>query len=304
MARISVIGESLVDVVNRQPFPGGSPLNVAVGLSRLGHQVMFHTEFGLDEHGAMIAGHLRDAGVQLADGTQRLVATNQAQVKLDGDGRASYRFNITWDLPDDVVAPGTVLLHAGSIGSWLEPGGSKVLAAFRNSPPSQIRSYDPNIRAELAVDRDAVLERVETMMRLAHVVKLSESDACWLYPAMDPAAVLEHVLDLGPQLVVLTRGALGCMARTAGQSFTQAAWATQIDDTVGAGAAFMSGLLHGILDSPVAQALSGECPSILESAAVQQALRCATASAAVTVSRAGANPPDTGELAALLAGDR
>lgn len=304
MARISVIGESLVDVVNRQPFPGGSPLNVAVGLSRLGHQVMFHTEFGLDEHGAMIAEHLRQAGVVLADGTQRLVATNQAQVKLDGSGRASYRFNITWDLPNDVVAPGTALLHAGSIGAWLEPGGTKVLTAFRNSPPSQIRSYDPNIRAELTGDRDAVLERVETMMRLSHVVKLSQSDAAWLYPDADPSAVLDQVLDLGPQLVVLTRGALGCMARTAQEGFAQPARVTDIDDTVGAGAAFMSGLLHGILDSSLAQPLTGAGPSTLQSAAVKQALRCATASAALTVSRAGANPPGRAELAALLAENR
>lgn len=301
MTRISVLGESLVDVVDRQPFPGGSPLNVAVGLSRLEHHVTFHTEFGLDEYGGLIAEHLRRAGVHLADGTQRLIATNQAQVKLDAERRASYRFNITWDLPDDVVAPGTDLLHTGSIGAWLEPGGSKVLAAFENSPATQIRSYDPNIRAELATDRPAVLVRVEKFMSLAHVVKLSESDAAWLYPDSDPAEVLQRVLALGPQLVVLTRGALGCIAQTSTDSFAQPALVTEVVDTVGAGAAFMAGLLHGVLRSPMAEQLICSEQTRLDQAAVQHALRCALASASVTVSRSGANPPTAVELASVVA---
>ena len=299
MARISVIGESLVDVVNRDPFPGGSPLNVAVGLSRLSHQVVFHTEFGLDEHGGLIAEHLRRAGVSLADGSQRLVATNQAQVKLDEAGRARYRFNITWDLPDDVIHPGTQVLHAGSIASWLEPGASKVLAVFEDSPAALLRSYDPNLRAELAGDRDAVRERVHAMMRRSHVVKLSETDAAWLYPQREPAAVLEDILDLGPRLVVLTRGALGCTARSATGSFAQPALVTEVRDTVGAGAGFMSALLHGILDSELAGQLlagSGE----LTPHTVERALRYAVAGAALTVSRDGANPPTSDELAALI----
>lgn len=301
MARISVIGESLVDVVDRKPFPGGSPLNVAVGLARLEHHVIFHTEFGLDEHGALIAEHLNRAGVHLADGTQRLIATNQAQVKLDAQRRASYRFNITWDLPDDVVAPGTDLLYTGSIGAWLEPGGSKVLAAFENSPASLIRTYDPNIRPELAADRDAVFARVQKLMSLAQVVKLSESDAAWLYPQWDPAEVLDHVLSLGPRLVVLTRGAMGCIAQTTSDSFAQPALVTDVVDTVGAGAAFMSGLLHGVLSSSLAGQLSEPDSGELDPVAVDQALRCALGSASLSVSRAGANPPSAKELSALLA---
>lgn len=293
MARISVIGESLVDVVGRRAYPGGSPLNVAVGLARLGHQVSFHTEFGLDEHGALIAGHLRAAGVTLADGTQRLVATNQAQVKLDAQGRASYRFNINWNLPDDVVPPRTDLLHAGSIAAWLEPGASKVREAFAQSPAHQLRSYDPNIRPELAHDAAAVREAVEFMMGRSHVVKLSESDASWLYPQLGPAAVLERVLELGPRLVVLTRGALGCQARTATDSFALPAPATEVVDTVGAGAAFMSGLLDAILTSDLPASLTGG-PAGPAAQPVRTALQAGLASAALTVARSGANPP-TGE---------
>lgn len=303
MARVSVIGESLVDVVGRRAYPGGSPLNVAVGLARLGHQVMFHTEFGRDEHGELIAQHLRAAGVKLADGTQRLVATNQAHVKLGASGRASYRFNINWNLPDDVVAPGTELLHAGSIGAWLEPGGSKVLEAFEQSPRTQIRSYDPNIRSELAGDRARVLARVRHLMSRAHLVKLSESDAAWLYPEDEPAEVLDEVLALGPRLVVLTRGALGCLARTADDSFAQPSHPTPVADTVGAGAAFMSGLLHAVLSSRLSTGLL-DARTALESQAVRTALDTALTSAALAVSRAGANPPQLDELSAALAENR
>ena len=62
-ALVTVIGESLVDIIEdprqgstaSQMHPGGSPLNVAVGCSRLGLQTKLVTHFAEDPYGQLIA---------------------------------------------------------------------------------------------------------------------------------------------------------------------------------------------------------------------------------------------------------
>lgn len=100
---LTVIGEALVDEVLRPgqpvvPHVGGSPLNVAVGLARLGHPVQFLGRFGQDPYGDMVAAHLSANGVMvpLVPDSQ---ATSIARATLDADGAASYDFALDWSLP-------------------------------------------------------------------------------------------------------------------------------------------------------------------------------------------------------------
>lgn len=70
MARGLVIGEALIDIVEgRSEHVGGSPLNVAVGLAKLGRGVDFLTHIADDVHGRQIASYLKSAGVQLVPGS-------------------------------------------------------------------------------------------------------------------------------------------------------------------------------------------------------------------------------------------
>ncbi|UTT38718.1 carbohydrate kinase [Glutamicibacter mishrai] len=290
MSRISVMGESLVDVVGETAHPGGSPLNVAVGLARLGHDVQFYTEFGQDTYGTQIAEHLDQAGVHVVEGSVTERSTSVAQVEMDEHSNAHYTFDIHQQIPAVPADDSSELLHTGSIAAWIEPSGQGIVDAFQNASESSLRSYDPNLRPDLVEDRNSALQRIELLMTLSHVVKLSDVDGQWLYPGMEPWEVLEHVASLGPALAVMTQGGDGCLALSSGRRFDVAASPTNLVDTIGAGDAFMSGLLFGVLAKPeLAQALRNGVTAGSED--VEEALRHALTSAALTVAQAGANPP-------------
>ncbi|MCI1019014.1 carbohydrate kinase [Microbacterium sp. C5A9] len=301
-----VVGEALVDVVDEVAHPGGSPLNVAVGLARLGLETTLLTSIGDDEHGRMLAQHVVREGVRLARGsvcagehTSRAVAT------LDADGVATYDFDLRWTLPDAV--PATLgedldvdLVHVGSLGAVLEPGARAVAAILAAAPDTALRAYDPNVRAQLMGPRDEALVRVEEIMRAAHVVKLSDADAEYLYPGMEVEAVLRHIADLGPRLAVVTRGAAGCAAVLSADSevFVGQALPVDVVDTIGAGDAFMSGLLFGLVSTGAAATLvaAGRAIGADDRARIETAIDLALSSAAVAVSRAGAAPPYPADL--------
>ncbi|WP_336659030.1 carbohydrate kinase family protein [Leucobacter sp. USHLN153] len=289
--RALVFGEALVDVINGVALPGGSPLNVAVGLSRLGVRTRLAARLGADAHGSLIVEHLEESHVEFAPPVAG-AETSRAEVTLDEAGHATYRFVLDSALPDTPLA-GVELVHTGSLGAVLDPGASTVLQAFSAAGP-QLRSYDPNIRPQLMTDRDATIAQVERLASLSHIVKLSDEDAQWLYPDRAPEEALDRFLALGTRLAVLTRGAEGCVARTAEHTLRAASERIVVADTVGAGDSFMAALLTAVLDGPLAGALrAGSAP---DPAPVEAALRFASRVAAITASRVGANPPWVREL--------
>lgn len=300
-----VIGECVADIV-RLPdaadrvHPGGSPANVAYGLARLGHGTTLLTQLGPDGNGRLIRGHLADAGVEVrTDGTT--APTPSAAVTLDGTGRATYTFEITWTLGPVSLERPPRHLHTGSVAAVMEPGAAAVLAAVDSLRAAATVSYDPNVRPELMGNHEAAVRKAERCVALSDVVKASDEDLEWLYPGQEPGRVAERWLATGPAVVLVTRGGDGAFAALPGGRVTVDALPTEVVDTVGAGDAFMSGALHALAAHGLLGADSRERLRSLDRATVTDVLRHAAASAAVTVARAGANPPDGTELEAALA---
>ena len=220
---LTVIGEALVDVVhsNDAPmhaYPGGSPLNVAVGAARLGHKTRFIGHYGTDEHGASIAAHLSASKVQVPF-EPRAARTSTAQAYIGEDGAARYEFDIDWSLDsyaDDILAlaPSCEALHTGSIGAMLEPGAHVVAQALTAARESALISYDPNCRPTIISDRALAQSWAEKFAALASVVKASDEDLTWLYPDRSLAETAHAWLDLGVELMVITRGEGGPIAYT------------------------------------------------------------------------------------------
>lgn len=294
--RAGVIGEALVDVLpDGRALPGGSPLNVAVGLARLGHTVEFATDLGIDEYGTLVAAHVEASGAGLVECSVQPGATSVARATLDDEGRASYEFELRWQ-PPAPPTEGLDLLHTGSIGAILDSGAEVVATALREAAAAgTLVSFDPNARPGIMGEREAVVRRVEELTASAHIVKLSDEDAEWLYPGVEPADVLDRLVGLGAALAVVTRGPDGCLAHTRTTTLALPATPVVVADTIGAGDAFMSGLLHGVAVTGSSAPLRAGEPFDLETV-----LRTALASARITVSRPGANPPWPEELAAEL----
>ncbi|MFI8200315.1 carbohydrate kinase [Streptomyces sp. NPDC085942] len=299
-----VIGECVADIVQLpgeapRVHPGGSPANVAYGLARLGHRTTLLTQLGPDGNGRLIREHLASAGVEVrTDGSA--TATPSALVTLDAAGRATYAFDVAWDLSPVAAAPAPAHVHTGSIGAVAEPGSTTVLGLVREARAAATVSYDPNVRPALMGDRARAVRRVEECVALSDLVKASDEDLEWLYPGERPDRVAERWLGLGPAAVLVTRGGEGALAVLPGDRIALRAPAVEVVDTVGAGDAFMSGALHALAAHGLIGRGARERLHAVARDAVADVLRHAVASATVTVSRAGANPPGAHELHAAL----
>jgi fructokinase len=131
----------------------------------------------------------------------------------------------------------------------------------------------------------------------AHVIKLSDDDAEWLYPGLAYETVVESILERGARLVVLTLGSGGALASTPDSSARIPALRVNVVDTVGAGDAFGAGLLRRLWETDrldaraVGSMRDGELTDVLAFAAAVSALQC---------SRAGASPPTLAEVERFL----
>jgi fructokinase len=300
---VLVVGEALVDIVlsrdgGRTEHPGGSPANVALGLARLGRPARLLTRIGDDARGDAIRKHLESSGVRLEPGSVVPGPTSTAAATIDEAGVASYEFAIDWALPDAVHPGATAALHTGSIAAFLQPGGDAVLSLLERAAGTVTITYDPNARPRLMGDPVAALARVERIVALCDVVKVSDQDLEWLTPRKDPADVAASWVDLGAALVVVTRGGDGATAVARWGRIDVPTPRVTVVDTVGAGDSFMSALIDhlataGLLGADRREALRAAPPDT-----VRAMLEHASRIAAITCSRAGADPPTREELVA------
>ncbi|GEL98057.1 carbohydrate kinase family protein [Cellulomonas terrae] len=302
--RALVIGEALIDVVarpdgSRAQHPGGSPANVALGLGRLGRRVDLLTWLGHDADGDLVRRHLRGSGVNVLQGNRSALRTPVATAHLDAEGTASYEFDLEWDLPEtwDEDPGDPVVVHTGSIATVLQPGGAAVATMVARRRATSTVTYDPNLRPVLMGSPAHALPVVDALVRLADVVKVSDEDLAWLHPGVAPAEIAEEWSRSGPSLVVVTHGGEGAFASTsAGARISVAAPKVQVVDTVGAGDSFMGGLIDGLWSAGLLGAHRRQALADVDAATVEGVLERCARIAAITVSRAGANPPRSSEL--------
>lgn len=296
MALIRVIGESIVDVVKdsdaTRDYAGGSPLNVAAGLARLGQRVEFLTRIGRDEGGQLLSSRLESDGVRLVDGSLVDGRTSTATATLDADGAASYVFDIDWSVPVTPLPP-VDLVHFGSIAAFLEPGATAVRELVGASGEA-IVTFDPNVRPLIAGGAAGLRPAFEQLAASCDILKLSDEDAHYLLSTDDLGMIVSELLRVGPPLVIVTLGAEGALLATEGSVEHVASLNVPVADTIGAGDSFMSGMIHALFDgvSPDRSALE----LAREPARLREIGRFATRCAAVTVSRPGANPPWLSEM--------
>ncbi|MFI7078875.1 carbohydrate kinase [Micromonospora sp. NPDC049903] len=297
---VTVIGEAVVDLV-QQPdgryaaHPGGSPLNVAVGLARLGVPTVLLARFSTNRFGRRLRAHAETNGVDLRHAVDADEPATLGIATLTGTGVATYDFYVDgtadWQWRTDELAPaltGRGIVHTGSLAAFLHPGADRLTDALRAARErGALVSVDPNIRPGLTGNPDAARARVDELARITHVLKASEEDVAWLYPGRSTEDVLRHWRDLGVTLAVVTLGAGGAAAASATSGFRQPAPVVAVADTIGAGDAFTAGLLA---------ALSAAAPAWSDDD-VRAALRYGVEVAAVTCTRAGADPPYRHELA-------
>ncbi|MCP2169207.1 carbohydrate kinase family protein [Goodfellowiella coeruleoviolacea] len=326
---IVVAGEALVDMVPERtpnaataaapgggnpalaplhPRLGGGPFNVAIALGRLAVPVGFLSRVSTDPFGAALVERLEQSSVDTGLVQRGAEPTTLAVVGLTEDGSARYSFYVQGTADRLVTDPGPLpervsAVSFGTLSLVLEPGASEYERIMRREHErGTLTALDPNIRTSLIPDADAYRRRFASWLPHVGLLKVSVEDASWLAEAdlSDPdtaRAVLTKWQQAGPSAVVLTRGGDGLSVLTgAGELVEVPAVPVTVVDTIGAGDTVQGALLawlhrHGVL--------AGGAPAVaaLDAGEWRSALAFAGAAAAITCSRAGAEPPYAGELA-------
>lgn len=303
-------GEALIDMIPTPtlsgrdgfvPHTGGAVFNTAIALGRLGVKAGLLTGLSDDMFGQQLTEGLTASHVDTSHVITFSRPTTLAFVQLR-DGHATYSFYDensagrmleVADLP--AVSPEVSSLYFGGISLACEPGAQAYAALLAREGTQRAVMIDPNIRPAFITDADRYRARLETMLGLADIVKVSDEDLDWMVPGDGSLNdKVNVVLSRGPSVVILTRGSEGATGfMQGGAEVTVPAQRVEIVDTVGAGDTFNAGVLAkldtlGALQKPALRSLPAEV--------LREALEHGARVAAVTVARAGANPPWADEL--------
>ena len=294
VAKVWVAGEALMDLIpvtggERIPMVGGGPANTAKALARLGYETYFVGGISSDDYGEVIEEELIASGVDLSlvyrgdQGTALAIATidenGLAKYDFELEGTASFAFDMAW-LPQGEPD----VFHVGSVATLLEPGATQLLNWISSKKVPVI--FDPNVRPSIQGDKTVYRSAVERWIDHSAIVKLSDDDLNWLYGNSEEDIVSKW-LNQGVSIVVVTRGERGLSAYSAESAIDVPAVKVELIDSVGAGDTIGAVIVEGVLKYGLEELKGDVLTSVLQRA---------TRAAAVTCSRAGANPPSRQEL--------
>ena len=286
------------------PVAGGSCLNIAVGMARLGAPAGFVGGISTDLFGRIVADHALNSKVDLRYATRSAHQTTLAFVRYVG-GEPQYAFydaatasrNWTYRtgaIPFDAIEA----IHVGSTTLANDEGAAQALAMIEDAAGATTISFDPNCRPNLVSDKARYVDRMDAFALAGDIVRMSDVDFEFLYGGDDCAEKAKSLIAAGTSLVVVTRGVKGAQAwhRAAGHVQVEAP-TIDVVDTIGAGDSFQAALLFAlraigrITRGTLAQMNTGELDRVLTFAA---------ACAAFTCSRAGADPPRRSDVGPAL----
>ena len=298
-------GEALIDMIPTPtesgqdgyvPHVGGAVFNTVIALGRLGVQTGMLTGLSTDLFGRQLIASLHANHVD----TSLLITSDRhstlAFVQLT-DGNASYTFfdensaGRMLDRADMPVLPDEVsTLYFGGISLACEPGAEAYAALLKREAAARVVMLDPNIRPSFIRDIRRYRDRLDRMIVLSDIVKVSDEDLNWIYPGPQSLVEkLDFVRQAGPSIVILTRGRGDTAAFLKdGSEVSVPVDRVEVVDTIGAGDTFNAGVLAKLAERGLLIKVS---LAAIDPDQMREALRFGARVAAITVSRAGANPP-------------
>ncbi|APO66199.1 fructokinase [Rhizobium gallicum] len=301
-------GEALIDMLPREttlgeksfaPYAGGAIFNTAIALGRLGVPTSFFTGIADDMMGDILRETLVASNVDFSLCAISPRPSTLAFVKLV-NGQATYAFYdegtagrmiTTDDLP--VLGDDCEALHFGAISLIPSPCGETYETLLDREAGKRVISLDPNIRPGFIKNKEAHMARIKRMAAKSDIVKFSDEDLEWFGLEGSHDDLAAHWLKHGAKLVVITKGAEGASGYTKDRKVVVPSQRVTVVDTVGAGDTFDAGILASLkMDNLLTKAQVAS----LDEKALHNALSLGATAAAVTVSRAGANPPWAHEI--------
>lgn len=235
----------MIDVYPDARAVAGAPLHVAAHLSKLGWCARMITRLGRDPEGDLIRATLERHGVDVSlVETDEELATGTVTIHMSGD---SHRFEIhkpaAWDAiqgPAE-LPPHDVFLY-GTLAARSETSRATMVRLLNGDYP--MRVFDANLRPP---DVDAALTR--HALSMATVCKVNDDELIDVAGMLGLAATPQALIEFAPALewLCVTKGAAGAeLFDRSGARYSARAPEVEIIDSVGAGDAFVAGLIDGL----------------------------------------------------------
>lgn len=247
------LGRRLVEVSAFRPKPGGAPANVAVAATRLGAQSAFIGKVGDEAFGHHLAHILSQEGVEVRGMRYDQEArTGMAFIAKPDENTAEFVFyrnpgadmRLQADELDRALLQETHAFHFGSLSLGQEPSRGATLEAARIARQAgALISFDVNYRPTLWSSPEEAYEQVMATIPHANLLKVNEVELALLAGSEDPDTGSKTLLQMGPDLCVVTLGPDGSYFRVAEGGEFVPPFKVQAVDAVGCGDAFVAGLL-------------------------------------------------------------
>ncbi len=308
-----ICGEALIDIFvqdNQQSpadnFPmqasvGGSPFNVAIGLARLGQSAALLTGISNDMFGKRLSAVLDAEGVSQQLIVKKQLPTTVAFIEKDQNGVPTYLFlgegaaDRSLDVDDvDIQIDLPIGIHLGSYSIVAQPTADSLLSLVKKYSGKCLISLDPNIRAIVEPDMKVWQDRVEELVGLSNIVKISDEDLALMYPEFKAEEIIQKWLATGLNLIVLTRGAEGSSLWSAKAQTNVETPTIKVVDTVGAGDTYQAALLESV--GGLFTQYGTDWPEQLTEQKLKEIGSYSASAAAITCSRLGADLPTKSEI--------
>lgn len=308
MPDVVTFGEVMAMFVAAEPGPldeaehfgvrlAGAEMNVAVGLSRLGHTVGYLGAVGDDPFGVRVRRELVAEGLDAGHLATDPAAPTCFQLKnrvLSGDPmvvyfrRGSAASRLRWSDETEKTVRSAHHLHVTGVFPALTPHTRdftfRAVEAARESGATV--SFDPNLRPVLWADESDMVDTINRLAALADTVLPGLSEGKRLTGRENPRAIADFYLDRGAREVVLKLGRDGAAVHGRTGTVREPAFPVRVVDTVGAGDGFAAGWISARLDG------------LDEGAALRRA--CVVGALATTSEGDKDGLPTRAELGALL----
>lgn len=237
---------------------GGSPTNVAVAASRLGHHATLVTKVGGDELGGYVVERLRGWGVDTTHiGVARGNLTPVVLAALDPPEEPKLIFHrqpdapdttlVTSDLPEDLLQSCDVFWMSGCA---LSRGSTAVASVewLQRRNRRQHTVLDLDYRPSFWGSVDDAQRAAQAAIDYCSVVVGNRTECEMALGTGEPQAAVDMLLDRGVTLAIVKMGAAGVLLATANERVTVAPLRITLVCGLGSGDAFGGALIHGLVN--------------------------------------------------------
>ncbi len=217
---VYTIGEVVLDIIfrtfdNVKVKPGGSMLNTAVSLGRLGVNVSHISTLSTDKASGQLINFLKKNSVQtIFINRTSAIKTSLALAYLDENSNADYTFykdklesSELLKFPDVLNAD---IIHYGSFFSINEAVHKQLYDFLGKANKSGcIKLYDPNFRKPHLAKLKSLMPMVENNFKMADIVKGSDEDFENIFDVKSGKDTWKLMKSYGVKVLFYTKGKYG-----------------------------------------------------------------------------------------------